>query len=279
MDYVKKHKTEHEILPDKAVIEINIPEFNSIIVTPVCDLHYGSPAFIEDLWAAHKKKILTTPNMFCVLGGDLMNNGTSTSKTGSYTDTVPPSKQKNWLCRELEPLAEAGKILCGVPGNHEKRTSKDSDGKMLWDVFEILQMPELYRNSRAYLNINVGITNKQRKSGKAYLGLIEHGTFGGKTAGAGLDKLVKFTKEFEGLDFVIVGHSHKGTVDKVVKTVINPFANKITTRQVTVVMATSYLDLEDYVADMNLTLASTDQEYLHFTNSSNGKAKDIEFRW
>lgn len=261
------------MLQDSKLIVRKFPEHERIIVYPIFDEHIGAAAHLDKRWLSLKKTILETPNAYCVIGGDMMNNTITGSVGNPFSDILKPSEQKEWLVKELGDLVKENKIICGIPGNHERRDEKYTGYNPLYDVFCILRIEELYRDVRCYLKLSIG--NKNNNKGIAYTGLITHGTFGGKTAGLVVDKLEKFSGDFEGLDFIIVGHAHKGGVARPQKLVINPYANVVTKKEIIVLAATSGVGREKY-ADLNNYSGASNRPMNIILDGSD---KDIKYEW
>ena len=104
-------------------IKIDLSEkLSEIIIVPVADYHWADPQ------SDHKKImediafIRDTENVFCVLNGDLMDCAIASSIGDTYAATLSPMDELR-VCEELfAPIAH--KILCVVPGNHERRHYK-----------------------------------------------------------------------------------------------------------------------------------------------------------
>lgn len=264
------------MLPDSKFIVRSFPEFDNIILIPLFDEHIGSATHLEERWKEAKKILLETPNAFCVIGGDMMNNSIIGSVASPFDDVLTPAQQKEWLYQELKPLAEANKIICGVPGNHELRSNKYTDTNPLYDVFCRLRIEELYRDSRCYLKLYVG-QHGSRKVGTVYTGVITHGTFVGKTGGLVLNKLSQFADCFEGADFIIVGHAHSPAHDRPCKTVINPYANVATVKETLIVSASSGTGQEKYALKTNQRPKKNNIQFITLYSTAN-KAKRMEYK-
>lgn len=265
------------MLPDSKFIVRSFPEFDNIIIIPLFDEHIGSATHIMERWVEAKKFLLETPNAFCIIGGDMMNNSIMGSVASPFDDVMTPTEQKEWLYEELKPLAEANKIICGVPGNHELRHHKFTDSNPLYDVFCRLRIETLYRDSRCYLKLYVGSSGARGK-GTVYTGVITHGTFTGKTGGLVLNKLSQFADYFEGADFIIVGHAHSPAHDRPCKTVINPYANTATVKETLIVSASSGTGQEKYALKNNHRPKKNNIQYITLYNIKSNKSKKMEYR-
>jgi predicted phosphodiesterase len=114
-----------------------------------------------------------------------------------------------WLLDELYCIRD--KIICVINGNHENRTSKDSDAHPLLDLAIALlgkdEGTRLYRDDAAFMKISVGSRpNKQRQI--SYNIFATHGSGGGRV-GAGINRLQLVSMFLEGIDLVMMGHTHQ----------------------------------------------------------------------
>lgn len=264
------------MLPDSKFIVRSFPDYDNIIIIPLFDEHIGSATHILERWKEAKKFLLETPNAFCVIGGDMMNNSIIGSVASPFDDVLTPAQQKEWLYQELKALADANKIICGVPGNHELRNNKYTDSNPLYDVFCRLRIEHLYRDSRCYLKLYIGNSGTRRK-GTVYTGVITHGTFTGKTGGLVLNKLAQFADYFEGTDFIIVGHSHSPAHDRPCKTVINPYANTVSVKETLIVSASSGVGQEKYALRDNQRPKKNNIQYITLYDTAN-KPKRMEYK-
>lgn len=171
----------------------DVPKIN---IYPLGDIHIGSSEFDLDMWDKWKAKVIGDPYSAIVIVGDTIDNGLKNSKTNSYGATMRPREQKEWLKKELEPLKE--KILGAVQGNHEFRSTNDSDDCPLYDVLCKLDKEHLYRENICFLKINLGYKNKDRQY--SYTMVLAHGQ--------GRNKTKNFGYAIDGMDVLVTGHTH-----------------------------------------------------------------------
>jgi len=107
-------------------------EFETVEIFPLSDLHIGSSGVDYTLFDQYIKHILAAENRFIVYNGDNMNNATKLSKSNCYAETMRPREQKRWLIEHLEPVKD--RILVFNEGNHEARSSKDTDQSIVEDI-------------------------------------------------------------------------------------------------------------------------------------------------
>jgi hypothetical protein len=117
-----------------------------------------------------------------------------------------PHEQKKYLIDMLEPVAD--RFLCFIPGNHEGRSSKDSDAELVWDIADRLGQRDLFRQNIGFLDLKVGFDTNQNMANH-YRICAMHGSGGGKMPGSMLNNIENFAFAIEGLDIIICGHTHK----------------------------------------------------------------------
>jgi hypothetical protein len=93
-----------------------------IEISHLTDLQYGNKRFQTKRFLQYRDWILAQKNRFVVLGGDLVDAATILSVGSPYENTGEPIEQVEGLVDLLRPLADAGRLLGYVGGNHERRT-------------------------------------------------------------------------------------------------------------------------------------------------------------
>ena len=186
----------------------------------------------------------------------MTNNATKNSKSNVYEQTARPADQKKWLAEQLKELAP--RILCVVPGNHEKRTLREVDDEPLYDVACKLDIEHLYRPNAAFIFITLG----EHKGGRIFYSMcVQHGSGGGTLLGAGLSASERFSNAIDGLDVYISGHIHKNAAGKPAKIVIDPQNKKISFRPVLIMVSKPWQEYGGYVLEKRLlpTYSGDDQ--------------------
>ena len=232
----------HDFIP--VIKKFPVADFpHGITIVPLADAHYGSQEFNEVRWHKTIKRIYDDPNCFCVLVGDLIDNGLKNSVTNVYEQTVSPRQQKMWLMEELKPIAN--KILAAVGGNHERRTMKEADQDPLYDIMFSLNLESVYRQNICFLQVRFtrednGHTRQQ------FAFAITHGAGGGQYIGSSANRVQNFGMAIEGIDCIITGHTHKPVTFPVSKLVFDASADTVKQKQFTVAVASSFLDYGGY---------------------------------
>lgn len=233
-------------------------KFDHLNIYPLGDLHIGSPEFNADRWLAWKKQVMADPFAAVVIVGDMIDNGLKTSKTDSYSATMSPFEQKERLYTELVGIKD--KILAAVPGNHENRSTLDSDSRPLYDVMRRLGLAHLYRENVCFVKVSLGNKNKDRQF--TYTICLHHG--------ATKAKKDKFQLAIDGLDIMVTGHTHKPADEPFSKIVIDARNNKVTQKPVTSVVVNSNLFYGGYgVRSMYLPNECTDIQRIIISGKDN----------
>ena len=80
--------------PDTKPIIFDAPaEFSEIEIYAIHDLHYGNRQYNLNKWKKLKEEILSQPNRYCVMVGDMMEMAIPGSKSDTFYQTVPPEMQ------------------------------------------------------------------------------------------------------------------------------------------------------------------------------------------
>lgn len=232
------------MLSDFKPLVYHFPENKDIVIYPISDLHIGSQEAMVKEWKEFKKKLLSEPDSYITIGGDMMNNGTKNSVTNVYEETMRPREQKKWLVEQLSDIKD--KILCVVPGNHENRSVKEVDDNPLYDVCCKLDIEDKFRENMAVLIIRLGDVKGNGMRNPTYTGAVIHGSGGGALTGAAINRNERFGYAFDGLDFLIVGHSHKPANTGPAKIVIDKANKRVSLKPFKVIISTAWLDYSGY---------------------------------
>lgn len=182
--------------PEKYPIIIDKPEFDTIEIFAIHDLHYGNECFDSSKFNRLTKMILDKPNAFVVFVGDMMENAIPGSKSDIFTQTATPREQQEFVEATFKQFAD--RTLAIVDGNHEFNRSTRAAGLYpLYSAACIAKIDHLYRSAFAVLDIGFG--NVGGRMSRA-VGLITHRAKDMKSF-ASVDAT-------EGFDFMFCGHDH-----------------------------------------------------------------------
>ena len=251
-------------------------DFNeTIVIFPISDVHYGALEHMKKEWEAFCKMVEQTPNAYVILGGDLINNNVRTCGfVNPYDELVRPREQKHKMVEYLTPIKD--RILCAVNGNHEARSLKDDDIDITYDIMAKLDIEDLYRPNMCFMKVSLG----QRADSspiQSYTFAVTHGAGGGIYTGATVNRNERFGNVIEGLDCLVVGHTHKGTVSKPSKIVIDRKNNHVSMSHYTVISMVSWLNYGGYAMQKMLLpahVADPQMLKLHMNHQ-----KRIEVTW
>ena len=244
------------MLPDFELIQHQFYGGHDITIFPVFDVHHGSPECMIQEFISFIDTVSKTPNTYLILGGDLIDNGTKSSVTNPFRATMPPSQQKREMAKILEPARD--RILCFVPGNHERRSGKDADDDPVYDIAAKLDLEHLYRENIAFLKIQLGKDTRNLPGyyRPTYILTVVHGSGGGILTGGAVNRSERFGYVIDGMDALITGHTHKPYTTQPGKIKIDPNNNIISVKPFKVISATSWLDYGSYAAQKMLLPSS-----------------------
>lgn len=258
------------MLPDFELIQHQFYGGHDITIVPIFDVHLGSPGCMEQEFISFIETVKNTPNLYLILGGDLIDNGTRSSVTNPFRATMPPSQQKKEMANILRPVAD--RILCILPGNHERRSGKDADDDPCYDIAAKMDIEDRYRENIAFLKIQMGRKNATCGDYRpTYVITVVHGNGGGILTGGVVNKGERFGYVIDGMDALIMGHSHKPFSTQPGKIQIDPRNNQISVKPFKVISATSWLDFGGYAA-RNMLLPTS---HCLQTLTLRGKKKEI----
>lgn len=226
--------------------EMVLHEFNEpVTIFPISDVHFGALEHLSSEWTNFCKMVEQTPNAYIILGGDLINNGVRTcSFVNPFDEVVRPREQKKRMVEFLSPIKD--RILCAVSGNHEARSVKDDDIDITYDIMAKLDIEHLYRPNMCFMKVSLGHRKSDNTPIQSYTFGVTHGAGGGIFTGATVNRNERFGNAIEGLDCLVVGHTHKGTVTKPSRIVIDRKNNTVTMNHYTVISMTSWLNYGGY---------------------------------
>jgi hypothetical protein len=161
------------------------------------DLQIGSKGFQRARFLKYRDWILSTPTRYVFLGGDIIDAATVISVASPYDNTDEPLDQADEATELLQPLADAGRLLGYVGGNHERRTIK-TFGDAGRIIARNLQVP--YSRGVQLIDIRFGEHKPFRVS-------LWHGGGSARTKGAKAQMLHRFMHQADS-QLYLVGHLH-----------------------------------------------------------------------
>lgn len=200
---------------------------------PLGDVHLGAKSHNAPMWSEWLG-YLEDRNDCSLLGtGDFLNTAIIGSKSDVYDETMTVGEAKRLLRRQLEPLAQAGRVDGLAPGNHEERITRATGDCPILDVCDTLNIP--YVESAALFIYTVGDFE--------YEVFLRHGTGSGQTMSA-LDKSRMVIRA----DIYITGHIHNQAARVGDHFEHNREAGAVERRKFLVVSSGAFLGYEKYAA-------------------------------
>lgn len=257
------------MLPDFEMVVHRFEDRPDLTIIPISDVHLGAAEHMEKEWASFCENVLSNPSVRIILVGDLINNATRNSVSNVFEETMRPREQKKMMTQMLMPLRD--RILAGVSGNHERRSLKDADDDPSYDIMCKLDLENLYRENIAFIKIQMGKARADGLANPTYTLVATHGAGGGIYTGAAVNRNERFGYVIDGMDCLIVGHTHKPFVTQPSKIKINPYNNTVSMRPFKVVSTTSWLSYGSYAARSMMLPTSHAVQTITLT----GKRKEI----
>ena len=193
-------------------IKCDLPFAEVIEIYSMADLHIGdSMCDFKDIME-RIEYIRTTPNAYCILGGDLMDTAIASSIGDTYGANLQPMEQLKQCAKIFEPIKD--KILAVLPGNHENRAYK-SDGIDMTEIMcSQLGIANRYSSTTALLFIRFGDKGgKHHHRKQLYTAYVTHGSGGGRREGGKVNRLADLASIVDA-DIYIHAHTHLPLVFK-----------------------------------------------------------------
>lgn len=247
-----------------------------ITIIPVADVHLGAIEHAQKEWESFLKYVESNPNVYLILDGDLCNNNVRNAVGNPFDEVLRPREQKKRMVEHLTPIKD--RILCAVTGNHERRSIKDDDIDLTYDIMAKLDIEEVYRENIAFLKVQCGRRLDDSRAASAYVFAVTHGTGGGIYTGATVNRLERFGSMIEGVDCVIGAHTHKGSITRPAKLVVDPRKNVVTVKSYLALNCVPWMVYAGYAAQKMLSPAETSipQKIICEANSNR---KRLEVIW
>ena len=153
-----------------AVIKHVLPrDYTHINIYGMSDAHIGAKESSLATLRAWVRTVLDDPYGYVIIAGDMINNGIKDSKTNVYEEVMPPRQQKRVCAEIFKPLADAGRILAWIPGNHEERSARSVDDDPSYDICVALGIEDVWRLTVQLLK---SASAPQRKTGRSHTAFV-----------------------------------------------------------------------------------------------------------
>ena len=250
-------------------------------IIPISDVHLGAIEHNANEWEEFLLKVKEEPKTYFILVGDLIQNNVRSAVGSPFEQVWRPMEQKAIMARYLEPFRD--KILCAVSGNHERRTTKESDQDLTYDIMTKLGIEDRYRENVVFMKVSLGKRTDNRAKNAdlanvSYVFCVTHGSAGGRLTGNPTNRAEEFSRIVEGLDCLVVGHSHKGIVTRPQRLVIDSHNNLVRPKSYLMVSAEAWMEYGGYAAQKMLQPAESSHPQ-RLRPKNNRDNKRIEVLW
>ena len=195
------------------VIKIDLPrELPSLEIHTFADEHIGDAQCDLKRLLARIEYVKNTPNAYCILNGDILDNATKTSIGDAYTQVFNPMEQLKKAVEIFAPIRE--KCLCITHGNHENRSYKSEGINLSYLIAKQLGLEKRYTPTSATIFIRFGQGGTSTRYRKAcYTIYVLHGSGGGRKEGSKANRLAEMASIID-TDIYIHSHTHLPMVMK-----------------------------------------------------------------
>ena len=244
--------------------------FNEIELHCLADDHIGDDQSNISVIKERISVIEDTPNAYCVLLGDSINNALANSKSDIYSAHIHPSEQIQYVAELYAPIKD--KILAILPGNHETRSWRAAGIDPTRMIALEMGLADKYYDEPLLMFLRFGTETRRLSEGRpiSYMVYLTHGTGGGKRVGSKANRVEDLAGIVDA-DLYCVGHTHMpitfkkdyfrtvpqhGVVQQVTKTFVN--------------MAAA-LDYGSYGSQLGFTPSCKDNPVIYLS----GQKKDV----
>jgi predicted phosphodiesterase len=196
------------------VIKVDLPQnLTQIELHTFADEHIGDELCDIKRLKERIEYVKNTPNAYCVLNGDIIDNATKTSIGDTYSQEMNPMEQLKKAVELFEPIKD--KILCISHGNHENRTYRKEGINLSYLIATQLGLGDRYTSASAIIFLRFGQLSNGKKetngSGDVrkvcYSIFMLHGSGGGRKEGAKAIRLADMASIAD-CDIYIHSHTH-----------------------------------------------------------------------
>jgi hypothetical protein len=266
------------MIDDFTMITHQFPD--TIKIIPVADVHLGAIEHDQKAWESFLQSVLAEPNIYICLLGDLLNNSIrGAGFANPFDEVIRPMAAKKMMVEYLTPIRD--RILCCCDGNHEYRTTRETDQSLSFDIMAKLDLEDLYRENQVFMKISIGRRGKGKaeQPGTSYMFVMTHGTGGGVLPGSTANRNERSAYIYEGIDCLVAAHTHRGMLTRPDKIVLDPRNNRVTLRSCLVASAESWLTYGGYAARKMLLPNEHGKPFVMTLADTRGEAKRIEVTW
>jgi predicted phosphodiesterase len=196
--YWSKRYKDRQATYKETIDRTNFAEFtfhNSTLLNFIGDLHVGTPDAYYDRIEREIETIVNTPNSYTVLMGDLVDGFFFNPAEFNQIEQAP--EQFEYMRSLVHYLADNNKLLVGFAGDHDMWSAKT--GLDAYRTFA-RETGAHYMRGVGYITANVG---EQHYNIAAAHQLPGHSIYNNT------HPAVRFSRENEGADIIVSGHTHR----------------------------------------------------------------------
>jgi predicted phosphodiesterase len=196
------------------VIKHNLGDFDTVDILPLADTHIG------DIHSDFKKLreqldwVMAAENRFVILNGDLVDMAVRNSIGDIYSQNLTPMEGLEQCVKIFGPVKD--RVLSIQPGNHELRIWRTDGIDFTQILCRQLDIADRYSNASSLLFVRFGKRmGTQNHHGRpvCYTIFCEHGSGGGRTEGAKINRLVQMANIIDA-DIYVHSHTHTPVITK-----------------------------------------------------------------
>ena len=244
---------------DFEILRVQVPKAETVIIKPVADVHFASILCNEKAFMDFRDQLLKEKNTYTVLVGDLLNNNVRNGVGSPFEDILRPREAKRRMAEILKPLAEEGKIIGALAGNHEKRSLKEADDDPMYDIMSKLDLEDLYRPTALFIHFCIGEreTKGKKRLAATYNIACHHGSGGGALTGSAVNKNERYGYTLDNIDLLISAHTHRGAMTKPAKYCFNANELRMIKKPFACITVPSWQEYGGYALDKMMNPAAT----------------------
>lgn len=203
------------------VIKADLPqELLQLEIHTFADEHIGDEHCDIKRLKERIEYVKNTPNAYCIMNGDILDNAIKTSVGDVYTQELSPMEQLARATEWFAPIRD--KILCVTHGNHENRSRKDTGINLSFLIAKQLGIEDKFTPTSALLFVRFGRDARGRKESNGsqkvrklcYTIYVLHGSgSGGRKEGGKVNRLADMASIID-TDIYIHSHTHLPLVMK-----------------------------------------------------------------
>ncbi len=252
---------------------------NEIELIVLGDPHYGAPGQDRKLIQRAVQYVLKPDGKqkyIVSVGDDLdLSTGKDFGVIGYHFST---DESIDMLAEDLRPAAKEGKFIGGVTGNHDDRITKHLKTehcplKSLYKEWSRSFGYEIKRGASLIFDFSVKRTNDAKYAN--FTGVLSHGSGGGGTVGAVVNRIQTFKNLVQNADFYVQGHFHQPAYFNYDASIYDVSRHEVRTITQHFICAGSCLGYEGYAEKMALRKNTPSVAIIKMYAGNNNIKKEI----